>query len=180
MVGECVLSGSNNDVPNQCILICTNGDPFICKNGQVVICADHDNNGCLSYGNAMECTGDTVCQGGMCVEVTCENPCTEGTACCDGELFQICEINFKMGCFEFMLGNECVVGQICMGDVCVEEINCEDECFVGEKFCGFGGMLCVCEDFDGDGCVEYVDKVECGVGQECCGGECIEVLTCED
>lgn len=180
MAGECVPSGSNNDAPNQCTSTCTNGDPPICKNGQVVTCADHDNNGCLSYGNAMECTGDTVCQGGMCVEVTCENPCTEGTARCDGELLQTCETNPKTGCLEFTPGNECAAGQTCMGDACVEEINCEDECPAGEKLCGPGGTPRACEDSDGDGCVEYVDKAECGAGQECRGGECIEASTCED
>lgn len=178
MAGSCMPAG--NGAPNQCSSSCENGDPPICKNGSVVTCADHDSNGCLYYGGAAACGSGEVCMAGECAAVSCESPCADGEARCDGNLRQICESNPKTGCLQFTPGEECGSGRACMAGECVTASSCEDECPAGEKVCGPSGVPRACEDSDGDTCVEYVDKPACGEGEKCSGGECVSVSTCED
>ena len=182
MAGECMDTGGGNN-PQICTSTCQNGDPPTCNaEGATVMCADHNSDGCLNYEdpNPLPCPEGDVCQKGECMPPACEQePCELGTTQCDDALIQTCqEIS---GCLVYGPGEECGQGQTCQADECVEVQTCEDECIAGERLCGPGETPRMCEDGDGDGCVEYVDQQPCGDAQECrTGGECVDVETCED
>jgi len=62
------------------------------------------------------------------------------------------------------LDNDCN-GEVDDGIVC-----CEDECT--ENICVNEDEYMACEDFDGDGCLEYSNPGQCGYGKYCLGGYC--------
>lgn len=178
-MGECVESSPANN-SGECVSTCENGDPPRCNaDGQVETCADHDNDGCLNYGDAMDCAEGEICQMGMCNTPMCDGPgCEIGETRCDGDVLQTCQE--KAGCPVFAGGKPCGEGEVCMDGACVEAVSCQDECIAGEKLCGPDGIPRACEDADGDGCVEYVDKAGCSDTEDCRGGECVAAETCED
>jgi hypothetical protein len=149
--------------------------------GQAEICGDFNDDGFFEFGNAITCEEGRVCDPmeGSCVKNTCEDACAEGATSCEGDLVRAC-VRGGSGCLKPGPAKDCPAGEACMGDKCVARTMCEDECVMGERVCGPDGTPRVCEDGDGDGCVEFVSKPACAANSVCESGECISRDTCKD
>ncbi|MBI4981491.1 hypothetical protein HZC30_08130 [Candidatus Woesearchaeota archaeon] len=61
-----------------------------------------------------------------------------------------------------------------------EEQTCSDKCSSGETKCSGDGWK-LCGDYDGNGCVEWGDVINCDADEYCESGECVSgTPTCED
>jgi len=135
------------------------------------------------------CSSNEICSAGLCVP---QGECTPGqTRSCGvsnaGQCrlgTQTCQAN---GFFSSCIGainptteicdakdNNCN-GQIDENNVCGSP-PCTNQCSEGARQCISNGFR-VCRDFNGDGCTEWSNPVDCGFGRTCNAGQCIPIAT---
>ena len=165
--GECVQMCANQP--------CTVAGAHKCDVGDVVLeCNDYDGDGCLEWGNPIQCPDGLVCAGGFCA-TSCASACTVMNATkCEGNAVVTCGDYNGDGCLEWGMAADCG-DKFCSSGHC--ELQCDDECTVdGARLCE-GNAYKTCADTDMNGCLEWGTPVNCGLEQICSGGACLD--TCE-
>ena len=174
--GKCMADSGGSS--NQCSSTCVLGAKPKCSGNAIETCADHDNDGCLSYGAPQACGAGEVCSEGACMSPQCDQtPCELKAKTCEGDQIRVCQE--IAGCLVFGPAQDCAEGKTCSNGACVAQAGCEDECVAGEKLCSPSNGTRLCEDGDNDECVEFVDKDTCASGQECRQGACVAAASCE-
>jgi hypothetical protein len=122
---------------------------------------------------------------GGCVGVPDDGCFTEGSTLCDGQCVDTASDPSNCGA----CGVVCEPAVACVLGTCgaesrsthVQPESCQDECPAeGERRCAKPTENAVlhCDDFDGDGCLEWGELSPCAGGQTCsqgaCEGECTE------
>ena len=164
--------------PQECVSNCDSGDPPRCSaKGEVERCALRDGQDCFTYEVSATCEGEEVCQGGECGAPSCSSAaCTLGQTQCEGKQLRSCEmIN---GCAVFAPATDCPDGQRCEAESCRVQASCEDVCILDQdRLCTPAGAPRLCER-TAEGCTAYVDKPDCGSGEECDKGNCVLANVC--
>jgi len=138
-------------------------------------CNDFDQDGCLEWGNPLDCQGNMVCAGGYCA-TSCVNECTAiGARKCDLNRAVVCGDYNTDGCLEWGDATDCDP-QTCTNGYCADA--CADECTAPDARTCDGNGFKVCGDFDEDPCLEWGTVQACGPGQTCSAGYCGD--TCQD
>ncbi|HEY3354820.1 MAG TPA: right-handed parallel beta-helix repeat-containing protein [Polyangia bacterium] len=119
------------------------------------------------------CPAGTRCADGACV-AACADDCAGGVVECEGDGFRMCADLDGDGCVEWGAITPCPATQLCRGGLCVDR--CRDQCPAGEAACAGSGVI-LCEDLDGDGCVEWGPVTACAATQTCAAGVCVERCT---
>ncbi|HQP95156.1 MAG TPA: PKD domain-containing protein [Myxococcota bacterium] len=166
-LGECV-----SGCPDQeCTAI---GAKACDAEGRVIECGDFDSDGCLQWGNPTACQGGLVCARGFCGE-DCLNECTTiGAKKCDSNSVVTCGDYNSDGCLEWGDASDCG-DQFCSSGKCADD--CDNECStINSRQCEVGGYV-ICNEYDGDGCLEWGTVLFCGQDQVCNGGFCSEECT---
>ena len=157
-----------------CASSCSNGCTTIgarkCDLNRVVVCGDYNSDGCLEWGDASDCSPQ-VCANGYCA-AACQNECTTPEArSCDGNGFKVCGNFDGDPCLEWGTVQSCGPGQTCSAGYCGD--NCQDECTVAHaRRCDESLSVVTCGDFDDDPCLEWSSPVPCEEGLVCAGGFC--------
>jgi hypothetical protein len=177
---ECV-QGTCDELPRTCEDVCRDLDTRCTVEGQVETCADHDGDGCVEFGDPVDCPSGEFCQArdGLCRAAECFDECEQGTTSCEGELISTCVRNAQ-GCLEYGPAKECAEGQTCQSGECVGGAACTDECSSGQAVCTGDGQRRECGDFDDDTCLELGPAAACPGGQVCREGVCETAPTCTD
>jgi len=136
---------------------------------QVLECGDFDDDGCLQWGNPVECISPLVCARGFCAD-ECLSECTTiGAKKCQGNAVVTCGDYNSDTCLEWGGATDCGA-QFCSSGTCAAE--CVNECTTaGSRQCELGGYV-VCSEYDSDGCLEWGTVLYCGNDQVCSGGFC--------
>jgi PKD repeat protein len=145
--------------------------------GNAVVSCGLDGNGCLAWGSPVPCAEGLVCSSGACA-TQCTSECTVlGAAKCDeaGNVVECVDAGGD-GCLKWGTPSACPVPQVCAQGSCA--LACGDECDgKGLKRCaeGVANKFQVCDEWDGDGCLEWGTTAYCSVTQACSNGACAEV-----
>ncbi|MEZ4460778.1 MAG: lamin tail domain-containing protein [bacterium] len=110
----------------------------------------------------------------------CQDECTAGEQVCDGTTgYQTCGQYDVDSCLELSPVVGCAQGYSCENDRCVPP--CRDECPVGGTICVDNDTVAFCGNFDADICREAGAPIDCGAGERCEQGACIDAsLPCTD
>ena len=151
-----------------------------CDGNGVATCGDTDENGCLEWGSPVPCEDGLVCSSGHCA-ATCEDECTVvGAKTCNaGGSLILCGDYDDDPCLEWGSPTPCAQGLVCSEGNCL--MDCQDECAgvnVKECVAGTTAQFHLCDDHDGDGCLEWGDSLDCDAGLICQAGSC--ATSCED
>lgn len=114
-----------------------------------------------------------------CVGIPDSGCFTEGLTLCAGQCVDTASDTTNCG----GCGITCASGEDCTLGSCgtesrstvVQPEGCQDECAaVGVRRCGKPGDdgVLLCDDFDGDGCLEWSPPSPCAEGQICAAGSC--------
>jgi hypothetical protein len=174
--GSCVSGDSG------CDDLCGLGDGPRCNlTGQVETCADHNQDGCRTYGGAQSCAQGQACDpsNGRCVEISCDSSCQIGQTRCDRHRISSCQED-SQGCFGFWASKECPEGQTCVNDTCQVASSCADQCVDNDGICTGDGKVRLCGVWDASGCTTFSDPIECFPNEECRDGDCVIAATCVD
>ena len=154
---------------------CTTEGAKKCEANGVTTCGDYNNDGCLEWGSAIICEGNTVCSSGVCQD-TCQNECTVALAVkCDGNGVSTCGDYNLDGCMEWGTAVACGGDLVCSNGVCTE--TCQSECTVADaKKCDGNGVT-TCKDYNDDGCLEWGSPEACEDGTTCSSGTCVTNCT---
>ena len=172
-------------VNGQCAVGCTDGCTVQgarqCNENRVETCKDHNSDGCLEWGGAVDCVGATVCQTGFC-SVACASGTSECTVqgakkCTEGGLSSCADLDFD-GCLSWTDGTPCPNGQNCSNGGCAT--GCSDECtVVGARQCEGATSTSICGQHDSDDCLEWGTATGCGTLETCSNGFCQKGCTAE-
>ncbi|MBM4386237.1 MAG: hypothetical protein FJ088_00770, partial [Deltaproteobacteria bacterium] len=163
-----------------CSVSCKSECTFIgakkCEGNDVVTCGDYNTDGCLEWGDAQDC-GNLVCTNGFC-KSTCEDECTVvESQKCEGNGYKICNDYNSDGCLEWGTVKNCGQNQTCSNGFCKDQ--CESECTaIGGKKCELNAVV-VCNDYNGDGCLEWGTPLQCDEKLVCNEGYCESQCTSE-
>lgn len=146
---------------------------------QYEVCGSYDDDPCLEWGATTSCPPDRSCQLGICVE-GCVDECPGNgeIECATDNATHQCRISAD-GCLIWGANIMCDPGQHCEGDRCVA--GCVDTCTVaGQQRCMGTNGVQTCDDFNGDGCIEWGVAEICPDEQTCADGICVDgcVDTC--
>lgn len=170
---------SNGNCAIGCTAECTVVGARQCApSGGTQTCADHDQDGCLDWGDVTPCPADESCSNGTCAS-TCTDECSvAGARGCGGPAsVKTCGDANADGCLEWGTAVACSGDEICSNGHCAT--NCTDECTtLGGFQCSGSEATQECGDYNQDGCLEWGTPVACGVGSGCSGGRC--ATTCTD
>ena len=170
---------SNGNCAIDCTAECTVVGARQCAPGDgTQSCADHDQDGCLDWGDVTPCPADETCSNGTCAS-TCNDECSvAGARGCGGPAsVKTCGDTNADGCLEWGTAVACNGDEICSNGHCAT--NCSDECTtLGGFQCSGSEATQECGDYNQDGCLEWGTPVACGVGSGCSGGRC--ATTCTD
>ena len=161
-LGECKVDCSN---------ACDSGQAR-CVDNASEMCGDFDEDPCLEWGAHTECAAGAACDAEQCV---CSNVCTLGATQCDpggADAVQTCVDQNNDQCPEWSSPTACGQLEYCANGQC--QPICTDECDTqGEKRClsSVEGYE-VCDDHNGDTCIEWGGQTECEGGFLCEAGEC--------
>ncbi len=171
--------------PAECVIICFNdcdtpGDRQ-CAGDGFMVCDDFDWDACLEWSDVVPCDQGELCSWnpdtgqGECSAMPCEDDCdTEGVKECYFDVgYRLCGYIDSDACLDWSSVVECGSGMYCLAGECVAM--CQDDCQIGETGCTNSNTRWVCNDADGDGCLDRVD-VACPAGLTCdqgvCGADC--------
>ncbi len=169
--GQCVLSCSDECGPVG-FLRCTVGGLGFEE------CDDHDADGCLEWGNYIDCPAGETCSNGVCA-LDCSDECdSDGQVVCSADdptrkTYRICGDYDPDVCLELGSPATCDYGQLCQdGSGCV--VVCTDDCpALGELRCN-GLDVEVCAVHDADECLEWDIQASCDpASQLCYNGNCV-------
>ncbi|MBW1808120.1 MAG: PQQ-binding-like beta-propeller repeat protein, partial [Deltaproteobacteria bacterium] len=161
---------------DDCINECVNtGDKQCADEDTYETCGNWDQDSCLEWGDATDCTSGWVCSNGICEE-TCQDECTTDSppiTVCEGTIgWRVCDYLDADECLDLGDINYCTGSEECQAATGTCEPICEDECEVGERYCD-GNDVMICADFDGDPCVEMGAMTTCSGGTLCYKGNCV-------
>ncbi len=165
--GECVSGCTDPE--------CTAIGAKSCGTGnQVLECGDFASDGCLKWGNATPCGESLVCSRGFCSS-ECLSECTAiGAKKCLANAVVTCGDYNTDGCLEWGDATDCGA-EFCSSGACAAD--CVDECTaLNSRQCETGGYV-ICNEYDGDGCMEWGTVLFCGQDQVCSGGFCSSECT---
>ncbi len=171
--GKCVSGCVDQD----CTAI---GAKMCSTSNNVIECGFFGEEACLAWGNSVPCDDGLVCARGFCAS-ECVSECTTiGAKRCRMNSVVVCGDYNTDGCLEWGGEQDCG-DQFCTNGVCKAE--CSDECTViNSRQCELGGYV-ICNEYDGDGCLEWGTVLYCGQGQSCsngfCSSECVPGCTVE-
>jgi PKD repeat protein len=159
---------------------CTSAGAKKCDQNSVITCGDANDDGCLEWGSPLPCDQGLVCSSGTCAAV-CVSECSiEGAKkCTEAGTVTACEDADGQGCLKWGTPSACEPPLVCSQGACA--LACDDECAgVGLKQCAEGAATKyqVCDEWDGDGCLEWGTPVACADGLVCSGAQC--VTSCDD
>jgi hypothetical protein len=150
-----------------------------CVDNASEVCGDFDEDPCLEWGDHSECAAGAACDAGQCV---CQNECTPGEHRCAGaDASETCGDLNDDGCPEWGSLTQCAELEYCDTNTGQCRPVCEDRCTTqGEKHCldGVEGYE-VCDDHNGDTCIEWGGQVLCEAGFHCDAGDCLCSHICE-
>ena len=167
---------------DECVNECTAIGAKDCDdNGDVVSCDDHDNDGCLDWGNPQPCASGLICSLGACAS-ECSSGCTVvGARQCDTSgAVVLCGDYNSDGCLEWGDPVPCDDPLVCSEGYCAA--TCTNGCdYAGARQCvsGTTSQFQVCGDYNSDGCLEWGTPETCDTGLVC-GGAGICAATCSD
>ena len=132
-----------------------------------LVCDDHDDDGCLEWGEAVPCPEGEFCVGDGCGP-SCVDQCSydDEFQCLTSGFWQICGIN-EYGCLVWVHNGSCDTGMVCDVSVrgCVS--TCTNECHSADFFeCVEPNSWRVC-GFRDDSCLDWIDEGDCGDGEIC-------------
>jgi|GEM_PF-2852281 len=159
---------------------CTSPNAKKCEANAVATCADANGDGCLEWGSPVPCGQDLVCSNGACAS-TCASECSVQGAkkCNEAGAVVVCEDADGQGCLKWGTPSTCEPPLVCSTGFCT--LGCADECDGQNlKQCAEGAATKyqVCDEWDGDGCLEWGTPVACADGLVCSGAQC--VVSCDD
>lgn len=181
LTSEQCVQGTCDEIPRECEDVCVDLETRCTLGGQVETCADHDGDGCVEFGDPVDCDTGEFCEpgSGLCRASDCTDQCQQSETSCEGDLIATCIENAE-GCLDFGPAKECGEGQTCMNGDCIASTSCENECEGTATVCTVDGSVRTCGDFDDDSCRELGEPETCPAGQVCSEGTCIEEPTCTD
>ncbi|MBN2498801.1 MAG: hypothetical protein JXR96_29690 [Deltaproteobacteria bacterium] len=171
--GTCPSDQRCDQTSGQCVGGCTDEcfwgesrcvDPFSYQE-----CGDWDEDPCTEFGEVYRCPDDAPCdpETGYCL-VTCEDECWWGESYCVDEMGYVeCGPWDGDPCLEFGPRLECPEGSFCDWNTGRCDGACEDECWWGESYCLDEWLYVECADWDGDGCAEFGQPMECPPDAPC-------------
>ena len=167
--------------PAECALICfhdcdTPGEG-LCAGDGYVTCGDHDWDACLEWSDVIECAVGELCSEnpdtsqGECSSMPCADDCaSEGARECYLDVgYRVCGLFDSDVCLDWSQVTQCGSGKLCQAGQCVDA--CTDACQQGEQGCVDSANRWVCNDADGDGCLDQI-AIACAAGQTCDTGLC--------
>lgn len=171
--GTCIDEQGNQPCENEC-----NPDETSCLSEKKLQTCFIGDDGCYKIQN-VSCTNGKTCLKGKCVAENpdeCENQCTpDETECLSNNQLKTCVLN-ENGCYEFETV-DCESGTVCSKGECKKsEENCQNECQPGSKSCTQDGKTMVCDDYNGDGCLEIL-IAPCNTNEHCNNGICEDNTT---
>jgi outer membrane protein assembly factor BamB len=141
-------------------------------------CGNFDADSCLEWGGFQACPGGQTCSGGACSS-SCQDDCQGTARVCDGNGFKVCGYFDADPCLDWSGVTACGAHQICQDGRCV--LACSDQCPAPEtRRCSGSGAdegWDRCYDWNGDGCLEWGGHTNCGVGNRCENGACVDACT---
>lgn len=93
---------------------CSQGGLKKCSNNGYQICGNYDADNCLEWSLTINCSSNTICQSGICIQ----QKCTDGTP------FSQCSINKPKYCDNGNLVNRCSLCGCPLGQQCQTDENC--------------------------------------------------------
>ena len=172
------LACSNGYCGSECSDECTVLGARQCGGSSAVeTCGDHDQDGCLEWGDSQDCPAGEVCSNGFCAS-DCSDECSViGATRCSANSVQSCGHANGDSCLEWGTPVPCDAGLSCSNGHC--GLGCTDECTVkGATACDGAGYK-TCDDANADGCLEWGTVVTCAAGQTCSSGKCSSTCTDE-
>ncbi len=175
----CPTGASCND--GHCQMSCPNQGCSVmgakkCDGDGVSECVDANNDGCLEWSAPQACGNGETCSSGHCA-IDCTDECTTaGAKQCDGNAVVECGNFDQDSCLEWGNSTDCS-DQFCVNGRC--ESSCTDECSSSQARRCDGDGYQTCDDFDGDGCLEWGTTVSCNSGESCSNGFCAQTCTDE-
>ena len=144
------LDGECSDPP--CSNTCGQEGASICTetNNGFLVCADHNEDGCLTFGEPILCSVGERCSGGTC-PVECDTSDCEniGERICMENGIAECGNHNRDGCLTWEFVTNCSAGQNCSNGTCVEG----------------GACLLISEYLEGDGQDKALELYNCSGGR---------------
>ena len=163
---------------SECVNECTQPDARKCDGNGYKVCGNIDADPCLEYGTVINCSETQTCSNGWCND-TCQSECTAKNArkCDESGAVVVCDDWDDDPCLEWGSPKPCDQGLVCAGGFC--ESQCQDECTVKlARKCDEAGNVVLCDEHDGDGCLEWGSGTPCASPLVCDQGNC--KLSCTD
>ncbi|MFC1654824.1 PPC domain-containing protein [Myxococcota bacterium] len=169
----------DGDCTIMCIDECDPAGTQQCAGDGYQVCGDYDWDACLEWGDVIDCAFGELCSNGQCTTLPCEDDtgCTqEGLQECISEIgFHVCGQYDSDICLDWGQVVNCGADERCTNGECLEF--CQDQCNQGEVGCVNTGTRWVCNDENGDGCLDQV-PLDCATGETCNQGTC--AVVCAD
>lgn len=127
-------------------------------------CGTSSSTACL---DSSSCSASQSCQGGVCVEGSCQDECELGQSLCLLGRAATCARQ-PNGCAQLSAPTECPAGLVCSGGICTDR--CADQCTAGTKRCT-GSKVQLCERKD-SGCTDWSTPTACAMGAACSNNTC--------
>ena len=154
---------------------CQVGDRMCVSDKTLKICGDYDSDGDLEWSESYSCFLGQYCSLGKCYDPninpappSCTSECTTGAKKCSGaNTYQLCGNYDSDSCLEWSTSYSCPSGQACSGSgVC--SVTCSNQCTTpGQWACPSQGAYKICQDTNGDGCLEWSQNYDCQSGFYC-------------
>ncbi len=163
---------SNGNCAATCADDCTVTGAKQCDGNGVKTCGNFDADSCLEWGTVVPCDAGQTCSNGNCA-VDCTDECTSvGAKRCDSGGVQTCGNFDADSCLEWGSVVPCDPGETCSDGNCA--LTCTNTCQTqGAQQCNVAGTAYqVCDDANGDGCLEWGSEVPCAGTDVCSAGVC--------
>jgi hypothetical protein len=99
------------------------------------VCDDHDDDGCLDWGEPVPCVEPDVCSEGQCV-ATCTDECVQDATRCAGNGVQTCGEHDGDACVEWGAPVPCDGSDTCVSGACLCQPDCSSQPTGGDDGCG--------------------------------------------
>jgi len=166
-LATCGAASCNNECRSNGSRRCTsNGTGF-------QTCSDSDADGCLEWSAATACGPGEGCANGVCSAspgAECESA---GQTRCDPATGGVQTCFSDAGRLRWGDAVPCAGSDLCTWGACRN--GCVDECLAGEKRCSAIDRFERCDQYDGDGCLEWpviASTTSCWSGESCVAGLC--------
>ncbi len=141
------------------------------------VCGDYDSDDCLEWSSAKYCGSNEECKEGKCEtkKPTCSNDCNTNLEkiCSDSKSWKQCGDYDSDKCLEWSSLKYCGSNEECKDGKCeTKKPTCTDKCSPkGNEKCFTDKMFKKCDDYDGDGCLEWGPEQICKGTNYFCEGQ---------